>query len=120
MNYLIYFLILFIVTFSVYFFIFENMLKKEKYTKITELVLLTKVFNLDKKKMNYHSCLRGVALINSLIISSTIIAINLFKISIIFCLIIAFFVMLILIYSCYMLYGKYLQKKYGKSIDKQK
>ena len=62
----------FVIVYLVYNFIFDHMLKKEKYTKISELVILTKKFKLDKKKMNYKSCLNGVAIINAFIISFTI------------------------------------------------
>lgn len=47
---LLFFVVLFIIFYFIYYFIFDDMLKKEKYTKITELVFLTKVYNLDKKK----------------------------------------------------------------------
>ena len=48
---LIMFVLLYSVIYVVFYFIFDDMLKKEKYTKISELVLLTNKFNLDKKKM---------------------------------------------------------------------
>ena len=69
------------------------MLRKEKYTKINELVFLTSYFNLDKKKMNYRQCLNGVAILNSFIISITIVIVNALKINIMFVLFIAFFIM---------------------------
>ena len=50
---LIMFAMLFIVVYFVCYFVYEDMLKKEKYTKISSLVLLAKKFDLDKKKMNY-------------------------------------------------------------------
>lgn len=107
-------MILFIVIYFVYNFIFESMLKKEKYTKISELGLLVRKFSLDKKKMNYKQCLNGVALINSFIISFTIVLIDALKISILFKLGIAFIIMVILILTLYYLYGIYLKKKWGK------
>ena len=111
---LVFFVVLFLVFYFLYSFIFDDMLKKEKYTKINELVFLTSYFKLDKKKMNYRQCLNGVAILNSFIISITIVIVNALKINIMFVLFIAFFIMLILIYVGYMLYGKHCQKKWGQ------
>ena len=94
------------------------MLKKEKYTKISELVFLTKKFNLNKKKMNYKKCLNGVAIINSLIIALTVTIIDILPIKVFFKLMIAFVVLLVLIFVGYMLYGKYLNKKWGNENGK--
>ena len=110
----VFFIILFVVFYFGYYFIFDDMLKKEKYTKINELVFLTSYFKLDKKKMNYRQCLNGVAVLNSFIIALTIVLVNAIKINIMFVLMIAFLIMLVLIYCGYMLYGKHCQKKWGK------
>ena len=112
--YLVFFIVLFIAFYFLYYFIFDDMLRKEKYTKINELMFLTNYFKLDKKKMNYRQCLNGVAILNSFIISITIVIVNMIKINIMFVLFVAFFIMLILIYGGYMLYGKHCQKKWGK------
>ncbi len=109
----IFFGILFVVFYLLYYFIFDDMLKKEKYTKISELVFLTRKFNLDKKKMDYKKCLNGVAIINAFIIAITATLVDLIKIDIIFVLGIAFVILMGLIFICYMLYGKYLNKKWG-------
>lgn len=106
--------VIFLVVYLVYYFIFDDMLKKEKYTKISELVLLTRKFNLDKKSMNYKSALNGIAIINATIIAVTFTIIDLIPINIFIKLVIAFVIMLILIFTMYMSYGKYLQKKWGK------
>lgn len=111
---LIMFIVIFIGVYFVYYFIFDDMLKKEKYTKISELVLLTRKFNLDKKKMNYKSALNGIAIINASIIAVTFTIIDLIPVNIVFKLIIAFVLMLIMIFTLYLSYGKYLQKKWGK------
>ena len=108
------FIIIFLGVYFVYYFIFDDMLKKEKYTKISELVLLTRKFNLDKKKMNYKSALNGIAIINASIISITFTIIDLLPVNVIIKLVIAFFIMLVMIFSLYIYYGKYLQKKWGK------
>lgn len=111
---LIMFIVIFLGVYFVYYFIFDDMLKKEKYTKISELVLLTRKFNLDKKKMNYKSALNGIAIINASIVAITFTIIDLIPVNIVFKLIIAFVLMLIMIFSLYISYGKYLQKKWGK------
>ncbi len=107
------FTIVFVIVYLVYNFIFDDMLKKEKYTKISELVILTKKFKLDKKKMNYKSCLNGVAIINAFIISFTIAIIDIIPLDMAFKLLIAFGIIVVLIISLYFLYGKYLNKKWG-------
>ena len=74
---LLFFVVVFIGFYILYYLIFDDKLKKEKYTKISELVLLTKKFNLDKKKMDYRKCLKGVALINAFIIAITVVVVDL-------------------------------------------
>ena len=111
---LIFFMFLFIVFYFIYYFIFNDMLKKEKYAKISELGFLVRRFNLDKKKMDYKKCLNGVAIINAFIIAITIVIVDILPISITFTLLVAFVILMVLIYTCYTLYGKYLYKKWGK------
>ena len=110
---LLFFIVIFIVTYLVYYFIFDDKLKKEKYTKITELGFLVRLNNLDKKKMNYRKCLNGVALI----IAFTITFIDAVNLKIYLCLPIAFIMMFGMIYISYTLYGKHLAKKWGKDKD---
>ena len=114
---LLLFMIVFVVMYFIYYFIFDDKLKKEKYTKISELVLLVNKFNLDKKKMNYKSALNGIAIINAFIISFTIAMIDFIPLRIEFKLLIAFFVIMVLMISLYFAYGKYLHKKWGKKDD---
>lgn len=111
---IMFFTILFIVVYFAYYFIFDDMLKKERYTKISELVILTKKFNLDKKKMNYRKLLNGIAIINAFIIAFSTTLVELLPIDIMFKLAVAFVIILILIFSLYFAYGKYLNKKWGK------
>ena len=92
---LIMFILIFIVIYFIYYFIFDDKLKKEKYTKISELVLLTRKFELDKKKMNYRSALNGIAIINAFIIATTFTIIDIIPIYIVFKLAIAFVIILI-------------------------
>ena len=110
----IFFSVLFVVFYFIYYFIFDDMLKKEKYTKISELTFLVSKFKLDKKKMNYKKCLNGVAIINGFIIAFTITIIDIIPISIMIKLGVAFVILMGLIFSLYVLYGRYLQKKWGK------
>ena len=108
------FVLVFIVVYFVYYFIFDDKIKKEKYTKITELMLLTNRFKLDKKKMNIRSCLNGVAIINAFIISFTIAVVDFIKVKMEFKLLIAFFIMVPLLIILYFAYGSHLHKKWGK------
>lgn len=114
---LILFIVVFLVVYFVYYFRFEDLLKKEKYTRISELVLLTRKFNLDKKKMNYKSALNGIAIINAFIMAFTITIIDIIPVKIYLKLFIAFPIILILIFSLYIGYGKRLKKKWGKEED---
>ena len=107
------FFVVFIVAFFVYYMIFDDMLKKEKYAKISELVLLTNRFHLKKDRKHYRSILNGVSLINSFIIALTIALVVSIKIEMIFRLLMAFVLMLVLIFVSYTIYGKYLSKKWG-------
>lgn len=111
----IFFMFLFIVFYLIYYFIFNDMLKKKKYAKISELGFLVRKFNLDKKKMDYKKCLNGVAIINAFIISLTIVIVDILPINIMFTLIVAFVILMVLIYTFYTVYGKYLYKKWGKN-----
>lgn len=111
---LIMFIVIFLGVYFVYYFIFDDMLKKEKYTKISELVLLTRKFDLDKKKMNYRSALNGIAIINGFIVAVAFTIIDLIPVNIVLKLLIAFVIMLIMIFGIYIYYGKMLQKKWGK------
>lgn len=108
------FIIVFTVIYFVYYFIFDEKIKKEKYTKISELVILCKKFNLDKKKMDYRKTLNGVAIINAFIIAFTLAIINLIPLRMEFRLLIAFVIIMVLIFTLYFAYGKYLNKKWGR------
>ena len=114
---LILFVVLFLIVYFVYYFRFDELLKKERYTRISELVLLTRKFNLDKKKMNYKSALNGIAIINAFIMAFTIVIVDIIPLKIYFKLAIAFVILLVLIFSLYFAYGKYLNRKWGKEDD---
>lgn len=108
------FAVLFVGVYLVFNFIFDDMLKKEKYTKISELVLLTKKFDLDKKKMDYKKALNGIALINALIVAVGFTITDLLPFNIVINLLIAFVVILIMMFGMYFAYGNHLKKKWGK------
>ncbi len=108
------FFIVFVVAFFVYYLIFDDMLKKEKYARISELVLLTNKFKLKKDRKHYRSILMGVAGINSFIIAITVALVVSLKFHMIIRLIMAFLLMLILIFVLYYIYGKQLNKKWGE------
>ena len=114
---LILFIVVFLVVYFVYYFRFDDLLKKERFTRISELVLLTRKFNLDKKKMNYKSALNGIAVINAFIMAFTIAIVDLIPLKVYFKLLIAFPLILFLIFSLYFAYGKRLKKKWGKDED---
>ena len=56
----------------------------------------------------------GVAIINATIIAVTFTIIDIIPVNIVIKLLIAFALILIMIFSMYISYGKYLQKKWGK------
>ena len=111
---ILFFIIMFIVVYFVYYMIFDDMLKKEKYTKISELMLITNKFKVDKKKMDYKECLNGIALINAFIMSLTMAVVDLIGLKSIIWLPIALVMIFGLIIIMYYLYGKKCEKKWGK------
>ena len=111
---LLFFVVVFIGFYILYYLIFDDKLKKEKYTKISELVLLTKKFNLDKKKMDYRKCLKGVALINAFIIAFTVVVVDLIGLNNLIWFPIALVMLFGLIIILYFTYGKICEKKWGK------
>ena len=110
----LFFIIMFLIVYFVYYMIFDDMLKKEKYTKISELVLLTNKFNIDKKKMDYKKCLNGIALINAFIMSLTMVVVDLIGLNSLIWLPIALVMIFGLIILMYYTYGKICEKKWGK------
>ena len=111
---ILFFIIMFIVVYFVYYMIFDDMLKKEKYTKISELMLITNKFKVDKKKMDYKKCLNGIALINAFIMSLTMAVVDLIGLKSIIWLPIALIMIFGLIIIMYYTYGKMCEKKWGK------
>ena len=93
---------------------YDDALKKEKLSKIKTISIMIDKFSLDKNKVNNRSLLRGVSFINAFIVSTTLVVVDLIGIDKIYWFIIAFAVIILLIFICYYIYGKILQKKWGK------
>ncbi|MCM1052426.1 MAG: hypothetical protein NC483_00390 [Ruminococcus sp.] len=127
MNYklaIITFIVLFIVVFIVdYYLILKKRLnlinnkgktkkgKKKKVKSIEEIDYMVIKFKLSEKKINKNKAIRDIALINSFIIAivSSILMIVPYKL--IWQMLIAFVLLLGLIYSLYELYGRHLKRK---------
>ena len=93
---------------------YDDALKKEKLSKIKTIPIMINKFNLDKKKVDNKSLLRGVSFINAFIISVTLVIVDFVGVEKIYWFLIAFVVIILLILICYYIYGKILQKKWGK------
>jgi len=136
--YLIFFVVLYVVVFLVdYFFVNKrkyNLLFKKKDTKkvknkkkakktpnkkdiqFGEINYLVGKFKLDKKKIDYKSCILWISIINAFIISFVSTVISAIPAHIIWQLAVGFVLIFALIYSLYELYGRILVKKgWGKN-----
>ena len=72
-------------------------------------------FKLDKKKLNYKSCILCISLINAFIISFVSTVISAIPTKIVWQLLVGFVLIFALIYSMYEIYGRILVKKgFGK------
>ena len=111
---ILFFILMFIVIYFIYYMIFDDMLKKEKYTKISELRLITNKFKVDKKKMDYRQFLNGISLINAFIMSLTMAVVDLIGLNSLMWLPIALIMIFGLIIVMYYSYGKICEKKWGK------
>ncbi len=113
-NILIIFIILFIIIFLFdYLLIKKTYLKgkKKKNNELVELSYLLIKFNLDKNKLNIKRVLITISLINAFIMSMVSVILLLFKMNYILKLLVAFIMLLLVIYSIYEIYGNYLIKK---------
>ena len=123
LEYVIYFLLVFIVVFIGDFFIIKKPIydslnnkqkknkKKDKLRDIFELNYIITKFNLDKKKMPIKKCLLHFTLINALIISLTVTILSMLDIFIGWKFLIGFILLFGLIYAIYELYGNMCIKK---------
>ena len=123
LEYVIYFLLVFIIVFIGDFFIIKKPIydslnnkqkknkKKDKLRDIFELNYIITKFNLDKKKMPIKKCLLHFTLINALIISLTVTILSMLDIFIGWKFLIGFILLCGLIYAIYELYGNMCIKK---------
>ena len=92
-------------------------LKKRKRGQLVnskEIKILIARFKLDKKKLNYEALGLILILVNSLIIATTGTLASAINLDYVWQLMIAFVVLMILIYSSYALIGLYLKRRENK------
>jgi len=129
--YLVFFGVLYILVFLVDYFIINkrkyNLMfpiekkskkkngKQKEIKEFGEISYLVGKFKLDKKKIDYKSCIFWTAIINSFIISFVATVISAIPAHIIWQLLVGFVLIFVLIYSLYEIYGRILIKKgWGK------
>ena len=91
---------------------------KPNFKLMNEGKFLIMRYNLDEKKINLKWFNRGICLCNAFIIAFTSTFISLIPLNIFYQLAIAFVLLFALIYSIFEIYGRYLNKKWGKYNDK--
>lgn len=112
------FVLVFIFTFLGFYFLYLRKLKRKSYDKITELNFLIRRFDLKKKELNFKRIVLVLSIINAFIIAfvATMLCIipskNWFQLMLGF--MVAFVVLMALIYALYEIYGRYLQRKWGR------
>lgn len=109
----IWFFFVFFLMFFIYFLLLTRKLKQKKQT-IGEFSYLIHRFSLDTKKVNWNRLKVGVSVINAVIISFVSNFIMLIPLDMMWRLMIGFVLLFALIYALYEIYGRILQKKYGK------
>ncbi len=119
MFYILFFSIVFFVVYIAFSLVYEDALRKDKKT-IKEIAVAKKIFDLDEKKIDNKRFLKEIAFINSFIIAITVIVVDLIGLNSFLWLPIAFGLILILIFSCYFIYGKILHRKWGNDKDDKK
>ena len=90
--------------------------KKKSDVQIGEINYLIGKFKLDKKKLDYKSCILWISIINAFIISFVSTVISAIPTHIIWQLSVGFVLIFALIYSMYEIYGRILVKK-GRKKD---
>lgn len=110
------FLVIFIVTYVIYFKKLSS--KKRKNKNITEITYLVHKFNLDEKALPKKKMILWISMQNAFIISFVWVFISSLRIKIMWQLLIAFVMILALIYALYEIYGRHLVKKYKKKEGK--
>ena len=119
MFYILFFSIVFFMVYIAFSLVYEDALRKDKKT-IKEIAVAKKIFDLDEKKIDNKRFLKEIAFINSFIIAITVIVVDLIGLNSFLWLPIAFGLILILIFSCYFIYGKILLRKWGNDKDDKK
>jgi len=92
--------------------------KKKEVKEFGEINYLVGKFKLDKKKIDYKSCIFWTAIINSFIISFVSTVISAIPAHIIWQLLVGFVLIFVLIYALYEIYGRILVKKGWVKDDK--
>ena len=112
-NITFFMLLMLIIFFVDYKFILLRKIKskKVKNEEIMEFNYLIHKFNLDPKKINYRPTAMWCALFNGFIISGVVTVMYLIKLKFVWQLMIAFVMLVGLIYSIYEIYGRILVKK---------
>ena len=125
---LIFFIIIFLIVY-IFCYYFAGKIKPKKngdksnkskasFKLMNEGKFLIMRYNLDEKKINLKWFNRGICLCNAFIIAFTSTIIPLIPLSIFYQLAIAFVLLFALIYSIFEIYGRFLNKKWGKYNDK--
>jgi hypothetical protein len=109
------FALFFIIIFVVYFFMLRHKLKRKKEKSIGEISYLIRKFKLDVRKIDYWKMIIPISLINAFIISFVATVIMIFPVDMLWQLLIGFVFLFFLIYAIYEIYGRHLEKKYGKN-----
>ncbi len=121
MDYIIVFGIVFVVVSVIYYIILRRSSKKKKLNKIKEITILVNRYNLDIKKINKNDVFMVMSFINGFIISlvSLILMVIPFDnyLYILLGFVVGFFVLMLMIYACYEIYGRYLNKRIGVDKD---
>ena len=115
---LLLFIVCFVIIYVLLSLLYEETLKKDSVKKISIIRVLTDYFKLDKKKVNNRELLKGVTLINSFIISLTVVAVDMIGITNILWFFVAIILIILLILLCYFIYGMILKKKWGIQDEK--
>jgi hypothetical protein len=125
---IIFYIVLFMLVFIFcYFFAARIKPKKVKgkangktgYKMMNEVKFLIQRYNLDDKKINLKRLDVGVCLCNAFIISTASTIICNINIDMFFKLLIGFVLIFALIYAVFELYGRYLNKRFGKYNDRK-
>lgn len=124
---LIFFIILFIFVYIICYYFLGRIKPKKKDGKkgkptfklMSEGRFLILRYNLDEKKINLKPFNRGICLCNAFIISFTSTVISVIPLNMFFQLAIGFVLLFALIYAIFEIYGRHLNKKWGKYNDRE-